>query len=85
MIYGMYSIFDTVAGAYTAPFISVNDAVAKRQFAQNFYDHGSVMGMNPADFRLMRIGDYDIQNGTVFAKDHEVVINGAECMAMYEE
>lgn len=59
MIYTLYSIQDTMVG-FNAPFLMVNDNVAKREYA-NFLKTTK----NPTDMRLFKIASFDDATGTI--------------------
>lgn len=76
MIYSLYSIFDSVAGAYMQPYLAVNDNVAIRNFAANFAKEGDIMSLNAADFRLVKVGSFDPTNGVIEPCEPILVIDG---------
>lgn len=65
MIYGVYSIFDSAAGVFTAPTIDISDASAIRAFQQALANSGSVMNFKPDDFSLYQIGSFDVETGVL--------------------
>lgn len=65
MIYGVYSIFDSAAGVFTAPTIDINDASAVRAFQQALSNSGSLMNFKPEDFALYQVGTFDVESGTL--------------------
>uniref|UniRef100_A0AAU8BAF2 Nonstructural protein n=1 Tax=Dulem virus 148 TaxID=3145625 RepID=A0AAU8BAF2_9VIRU len=62
---GVFSIYDSAAGVFTAPTIDVTDVSAKRSFSQAVNNAGSVMGFKPSDFSLYRVGYFDVENGSI--------------------
>lgn len=76
MIYGLYSVYDVVAGVFMAPSMAVNDNVAQRNFAANFVNTNPIMALNPADFRLMKVAEFSPENGCVTPCDPVLVIDG---------
>lgn len=58
MIYNLYSVFDSKANKYNAPFLSPNDEVAKRNFS-GMLNHDVMMKDFKADFKLYQIGKFD--------------------------
>lgn len=81
MIYGVYSIYDAAATVYQAPFTALNDDVATRQFAFAFSDPKSIYSLNPADFELVYIGDYDAQTGELKPSPRRIVSRGNDYVA----
>ncbi len=67
MIYGVYSIFDTAAGVFTAPTIDISDASAVRAFWQAVANSGSVMNFKPEDFVLYQVGTFNVETGVLDA------------------
>lgn len=63
MKYGVYSIFDSAAGVFTAPTIDISDASAVRNFQQALANSGSIMNFKPEDFSLYQIGSFDVESG----------------------
>ncbi len=63
MIYGVYSIYDSAAGVFTAPTIDISDASAVRSFQQALANSGSIMNFKPDDFDLYQIGTFDVESG----------------------
>lgn len=84
MIYGLYCIFDTVAGNYLAPSPAVNDSVAIRNFATNFANEKDVMALNAADFKLCKVGEFDPIKGEIIHCDTTVVIDGISARNLIE-
>lgn len=65
MIYGVYSIFDSAAGVFTAPTIDISDASAVRNFQSALANSGSIMNFKPEDFSLYQIGTFDVESGHI--------------------
>lgn len=65
MKYGIYSIRDAAAHVFTAPTIDLTDESAIRGFSQAINNKGSVMNFCPSDFALYRIGDLNVEAGTI--------------------
>lgn len=63
MIYGVYSIFDSAAGVFTAPTIDISDSSAIRAFQQALANSGSIMNFKPDDFSLYQVGTFDVESG----------------------
>lgn len=65
---GIYSIRDTVAGQFNQPFFYAGpraDDLAKRSFATLKSDSSSFIAKNPNDYRLYKIGEMDMDSGSV--------------------
>lgn len=65
MTYGVYSIFDSAAGVFTAPTIDISDASAVRAFQQALANSGSIMNFKPDDFSLYQIGRFEVESGSL--------------------
>lgn len=81
MIYGLYTMYDSVAALYQQPFTAVNDEVAARSFKANFANSSSVLALNPSDFRLVKIGSMDMSTGVITVIPEEVILTGAAAVA----
>lgn len=76
MVYQMYSIFDKVAGTYSEPFLSVNEATAIRRFNWQLSQSVMVAG----DCALYKVGEFDLDTGAItpcvtFVCNYEVTSN----------
>lgn len=81
MKYGIFSIYDSAAGVFTAPTIDVTDASAIRNFAQALNNSGSTMNFKPSDFALYRIGTFAVESGLVEADTPPVhLVSGDRCV-----
>ena len=65
MTYGVYSIFDSAAGVFTAPTIDISDASAIRAFQQAISNPDSLMNFKPEDFALYQIGRFEVESGSL--------------------
>lgn len=72
MIYNLYSIQDVMIG-FNAPFIMINEDVAKREYA-NYLKKTA----NPTDMRLFKVGTFDDSTGTVLPITPECIIGGGD-------
>ena len=72
MIYDLYAIQDVMVG-FNAPFIMVNENVAKREY-NNFLEKTK----NPTDMRLFKVGTFDDATGTVLPLTPECIMGGGE-------
>ena len=62
MVFGVYAIQD-LKSTFMSPTIDQNDATAKRNFEHAIMAGNNVFFTHPQDFRLMKLGDYDSENG----------------------
>lgn len=65
MIFKIYSILDTKAGAFAPPFFVANDQVAIRSVLAARNDPNGLMGRFPDDFKLFCLGDFDDEVGVL--------------------
>ena len=72
MIYSMYTIQDVMVG-FNAPFIMVNENVAKRE-----YGNWLKTQKNPTDMRLFKIGTFDDATGTIIPITPEQILGGGD-------
>lgn len=72
----LYGVRDKVAGSFGAPFMAVNDDVARRQFAFAFKDERSVLSSSPGDYELHLIGQFDQENGEVIPLPDLIIARG---------
>lgn len=78
MIRHVYSIFDSKVGIYTQPFHCIADGEALRAFsdAANAKDH--YVGRHPADYTLMKIGNFNDETGRYIALDAFINLGNAQ-------
>ncbi|AYP28836.1 MAG: nonstructural protein [Microviridae sp.] len=69
MKYKIFSIYDTKAGAWLDPFVSVNEAVAARHFENGTNQEGTNLYKNPEDFTLYLIGEWDDETGIAVSNE----------------
>lgn len=62
MIYRMYSIFDSKARKYNAPFLAANDEVATRNF-NGLLSNDKMMADFKSDFNLYQVGTFGDDTG----------------------
>lgn len=55
----IFSVFDSKAGAFLAPFVCMNVAVAQRWFHQMVNDREHDFGRYPEDYTLFYLGLFD--------------------------
>jgi len=60
-----YCILDTKAQIYNTPYFLINDLVATRQFSVVVNDKESMVSKYPEDYRLYKVGSFDMQTGKI--------------------
>jgi len=65
MILQMFSIYDSVVGAYMRPFFMQNRAVAVREVCRAIEDPSSELAKNAKDCALYYIGEFDDYTGVM--------------------
>lgn len=63
MINLIFSVYDTKAEAYGAPFTKVTKGAALRDFATAANDAETLVGRFPTDFVLYELGEIDLSSG----------------------
>jgi len=75
----LYSVFDSLAERWHAPYCIDSDAVAQRSFMASV--ENSPIASNPGDFALFRIGDFDPTTGLVAGEISPVrIMSGFEAV-----
>lgn len=72
-----YAIYDMKAEAFSTPFFSQNDLMAKRTFKDLATDPQSTVFKNPEDFRLFRVGEFVNADGTLVQTEIPQLISEA--------
>jgi len=62
-----FSLRDTKAETFAAPFFVPNEAIAMRFISQEVLDTRTNLGKYPADFMLYRVGTYDTDTAQLTA------------------
>lgn len=62
---GIFCVFDSKAGAFTAPFVAFNAPMAQRSVAIAVRDPESMFHKFPEDFQLFQIGVFSDDTGLV--------------------
>lgn len=66
----MYSLFDSVAMAFTQPMFTHNDGQAMRMVANTVNgDQETALSQNPNDYTLYYIGEFDDKNAELIPAD----------------
>jgi hypothetical protein len=79
----VYSIYDTAAAVYLRPFFMQSDGQALRSFSDIANDAEHDIGRHPEDYTLVRIGDFNDQNGQLIPESPESLITGLEAVAAH--
>lgn len=61
----MYSVYDDTAKVYSQTFFSLNDATAQRVIKNAVAQPGHNYNMNPEDFSLYLVGEFDDNTGVI--------------------
>lgn len=72
MKYNVYSIRDAKTGFLT-PTIDINDDSAIRNFQHACTNVDSLFFTHPADYSLIKIGEFDVETGSIIQVPHEVL------------
>lgn len=83
MYYQAYSILDTKTGIHTPPMFFHHPAIAYRTVVASM--NGTDLGRYPADYVLLRVGEYDDQTGRMMAAAPENLGTVAAIAAMFPE
>lgn len=70
------SVLDMKGLFYSAPFASINENTAARDFAAAVSDKDSQIGKFPEDFRLMKVGEFDDNTGRITNIDPVFLVDG---------
>ncbi len=77
----IYSIFDTAAGVYQKPIFARADGEIMREFQNICTDVEHPCGQHPEDYSLIRLGNFNDQNGLVANEENECLCTGLEMVA----
>lgn len=79
MIYNVFSVYDEKADAFLPPFILPNAKMAKRVFADCINSDSHQFGLNPSDYTLFELGQFDDANGQyLLQRTKQSLGNGVE-------
>lgn len=70
----LYSIEDRLTSHHMTPFPAQNDDVAKRMAISGAKNKDSLIGANPSDFAVYKLGVYDDNAGTITGEPKPVFI-----------
>lgn len=77
MILNIYAIRDEKTG-YLTPTCDQNDAAAMRNFAHACMNESSLFFTHGSDYTLMRIGQYDTDNGSITPCQPQSLLSGSD-------
>lgn len=78
MKYGVYSIWDVKAGAFSVPFFLGNDRLALRAFRDLCVDESSQISRHPEDYILYKLDEWDDGVGEMDGRARELLLYGRE-------
>lgn len=78
MIFKVYSVLDSKAGAFAPPFFLVNDELALRSIAGARLDPNSMMSRFPGDFKVFCIGEFDDELGTLVPASPRLLVETSQ-------
>ncbi len=78
----IYSIYDTAAATYQKPTFARTDGEIMREFQNICTDKEHPCGQHPEDYNLMRLGNFNDQNGLVINEENECLATGLEMVAL---
>lgn len=61
----LYSIFDSVSGAFNFPFVMASDGLAIRAFADSVRSRSGNLSRYPEEYALWKIGYFDAVSGSI--------------------
>lgn len=68
-----FSLRDTKAEVFAAPFFVPNENIARRLVGRMLQDHRSDLAQYPADFMLYSVGTYNTENAALISEQVELV------------
>ena len=69
----IYSVYDDKAQVWTQPFFQMNDAVAQRSISNAANQEGHNFNMNPEDYALYCIGEFNDEDGTIVSTNTKLL------------
>lgn len=81
---GLYSVVDLKLDLYNQPFSARGDNDAKRMFGLVVNESGLIASA-PADFRLVKIGEFDDATGALTTFEPKNLGVGTEFIGMYNK
>lgn len=77
----LYSIYDTKAAVYKAPFLLLSDAQACREFTDIFSQENPI-SMHPEDYSLIRLGRFSDADAQFDIEDKRTLLTGLEALGL---
>lgn len=59
------TVFDKLAKSYMDPFVTVSVPVTLRDLAREVLNKESMLGLHTKDMQLVKLGDFDSDEGTI--------------------
>lgn len=81
MLLGLYSVYDTAAGAYANPSPVISKEAAIRSFGDAVRAASNEWSKHPEDYILMYLGTFDQITGELHPELPSRVISALECSA----
>lgn len=81
--YPLYCYRDLKAG-FMYPQVDMNDDTAKRGFAFAVNKNEGVMNFQPKDYELYRVGEFNVEKGTIESYTPVLICTGVEVYGITE-
>ncbi len=78
----IYSIYDTASATYQKPIFARADGEIMREFQNICSEKEHPCGQHPEDYSLIRLGNFNDQNGLVINEENECLATGLEMIAL---
>lgn len=73
---GIYSYKDEKSQVFDTPFFCLNDQMAERKFVMDVRNPNSLISQFTDDFKLIKIGIFDVETGLIGDLGQAVIIDG---------
>lgn len=77
----VFSVYDSKADAYLAPFTANTYGLAERMFVDLVCNEGHQFNRHPEDYTLYQIGQFDSHTAQVNSTELTVIITGLQAAA----
>ena len=84
MIHRVYSVFDDKADFFLPPFFQTTEGQARRVFSDAVKQKDHPFALNPHDFHLYHLGEYDDMVGMITSLDKPKLLVSAKEIANQE-
>lgn len=81
MMHSLFTVYDSKAAAYLPPFTSQNEGTAVRSIMATLRNSEHPFALNPEDFTLFYLGDFDDQTGLYSVHAPRAVANMLELLS----